>query len=64
MAQKKLTYGSAVNEMEEILVLLENNELDVDELSIKVKRVSELIKFCKQKLTDTEKEVDEILKEI
>lgn len=51
-------------EIEQIVALLEENKLDVDELSTKVKRVSELIAFCKAKLHHTEEEVENILKSI
>ncbi|HKJ42310.1 MAG TPA: exodeoxyribonuclease VII small subunit [Sunxiuqinia sp.] len=64
MAAKKLTYQEAVNEIDEILEKIENEELDVDELSTKVKRVSTLIKLCKDKLHKTEEEVENILKEM
>ena len=64
MATKKLTYQEAVNEIDEILNKIENDELDVDELSAKVKRVSTLIKLCKEKLHKTEAEVENILKEM
>ncbi|WP_430809832.1 MULTISPECIES: exodeoxyribonuclease VII small subunit [unclassified Carboxylicivirga] len=64
MTKKKLTYNEAVNEIEDILQQIENEELDVDDLSTKVKRVSVLIKSCKDKLTKTEEEVEKILKDI
>ncbi|WP_321287989.1 exodeoxyribonuclease VII small subunit [uncultured Sunxiuqinia sp.] len=64
MAAKKPTYQEAVNEIDEILEKIENEELDVDELSTKVKRVSTLIKLCKDKLHKTETEVENILKEM
>lgn len=64
MAVKKPTYQEAVNEVDEILEKIENEELDVDELSAKVKRVSALIKLCKDKLHKTEEEVENILKEM
>ena len=64
MAKKELSYNESVNEIEQILKKIENDELDVDELSEKVKRVSVLLKQCKEKLHKTEKEVDGILKEM
>ncbi len=64
MAKKKLSYKEAVEEIDEILEKIENEELDVDELSEKVKRVSSLIKFCKEKLHTTQTEVENILKEM
>jgi hypothetical protein len=41
-----------------------SEELDVDELSEKVKRVSELVRFCRNKLKNTEEEVEKVLKEM
>lgn len=64
MAIKKMTYQEAVNEIDSILEKIENEELDVDELSEQVKRVSMLIKICKEKLHKTETEVENILKEM
>jgi len=64
MTKKKISYNEAITEVEEILQKIENEELDVDDLSDKVKRVSALIKICKEKLYKTEEEVEKILKEI
>lgn len=64
MAKKKISYSEAIAEIEETIMQIENEELDVDDLSEKVKRVSELLVICKAKLNNTEKEVEKILKEI
>ena len=64
MAKKELTYGEALREMEDILKKIENEELDVDELSTTVKRVAHLMKVCREKLRKTEVEVEKILKEM
>lgn len=64
MEKKKLSYKEAVTEIENILDKLENEELDVDDLSAKVKRVSQLLKFCKDKLSGTEKEIRNIIEEM
>jgi len=64
MAVKKLSYAQAMAEIEEILDKIENDELDVDELAEKVKRVSTLLKTCKDKLTKTNAQVEQILKEM
>ncbi|TKG96105.1 exodeoxyribonuclease VII small subunit [Puteibacter caeruleilacunae] len=61
MAEKVISYKEAVVEVEEILAKIENEELDVDELSSKVKRVSQLLKICRDKLYKTEEEVQKIL---
>jgi exodeoxyribonuclease VII small subunit len=64
MNPKKMTYKEAVAEIEEILEKIEQEELDVDELSEKVKRVSFLIRYCKEKLHKTNAEVENILREM
>lgn len=64
MEENKLNYKEAMAEIESIVAKLEDNQLDVDELSGRVKRVSELIAFCKSKLHETEEEVEKILKSI
>lgn len=63
MPKKIITYAEAISEIEEIVEKIENNELDVDELTENVKRVSDLIKFCKAKLRSTEEEVEKILQD-
>ncbi len=64
MAIQKITYKEAVAEIEEILNKIENEEFDVDELADKVKRVSVLLKICKDKLMKTNEQVEQILKEM
>ncbi len=61
MVKKTITYQQAIEELEIILSKMENNELEIDHLSNQVKRASELISFCKEKLKKTEKDVGAIL---
>ncbi|MCM8820883.1 MAG: exodeoxyribonuclease VII small subunit [Candidatus Omnitrophica bacterium] len=61
MADNKLTYTKAISELEEIVKSIENEDVEVDNLIEKVKRASFLIKYCKEKLRDTEKEVKQVL---
>ncbi len=56
------SYSDAIRELEIIVSEIENASIGVDELSGKVKRAAELIAFCRNKLTTTEKEVNSILK--
>lgn len=60
---KKTTesYESALQELKTIVSDIENDSVSVDELTKKVKRASELIKFCKTILTKTEVEVNSAL---
>ncbi len=62
--KNELSYNEAIQEMEAILEKIENEEMDVDELSISVKRVSQLMKLCRGKLRKTEAEVKKILEEM
>jgi exodeoxyribonuclease VII small subunit len=61
MKKDKLTYTSAITELEEIVDEIESGEIDVDVLAVKVKRASELIAFCRDSLRDTQKEVNKVL---
>ena len=63
MAKKEITYAEASAEIEQILARLRNEELDVDSLATAVKRATELIALCKEKLHKTESEIDKILEE-
>ncbi len=62
--KKEIPYTQAIEELEEIVLSIENEDVNVDELSVKVKRAAELIKICKSKLHNTEEEVNNILKDI
>jgi exodeoxyribonuclease VII small subunit len=64
MAKKEIKYSDALQEIEEIIQLIENEELDLDDLSEKVKRVTSLIKLCKKKLHETENDIQKVLDEM
>jgi len=61
---KELKYDEAFTELQQIVADLEDGEISVDDLSLKIKRASELIQLCKKKLTTTEEDVTKILKEL
>ena len=62
MSKEELSYDKAFEELQQIVRDMEEGEIGVDELSVKVKRASELIKICKTKLSSTEEDVSKILK--
>jgi exodeoxyribonuclease VII small subunit len=64
MVRKKVSYSEALDEIKLILSRIENEELDVDELTENVQRVSSLLRSCREKLHQTEMEVEKILKEM
>ena len=61
MTKEKISYSEAVAEIESILQKIEGAKLDVDELAEKVKRVTDLLKTCRDKLYNTETQIGEIL---
>ncbi len=52
---KEIKYEEAVRQLEEIVGQMENDELDIDDLTEKLKAAQKLIKLCKDKLTKTRK---------
>lgn len=56
-------YEEALKELQTIVHHMENDELDIDQLSTQLKRARELIKLCKDKLTKTDEEIKKILAE-
>ncbi len=56
-------YKEAVEEIKAIVEEIENEAVDVDVLTDKVKRAAVLVKYCKDKLKKTDNEVKKVLKE-
>ena len=61
---KKLSFGEAVGEVEQILERLEQEEVDIDDLGREVKRAVELIQVCREKLARTDREVRELVADL
>ena len=61
--EKELKYEAAMAELQAIVTKMENDELDIDQLSEQLKRAQELIKLCRDKLTKTDEEIKKILSE-
>ncbi|MCK9218798.1 MAG: exodeoxyribonuclease VII small subunit [Bacteroidales bacterium] len=59
-----ISYTEAFKELQSLVNDIESGEISVDQLSEKVKRAAQLIKICKDLLTSTETDVNQILKEI
>jgi exodeoxyribonuclease VII small subunit len=58
------TYEAAYAELQQIAREIENETVSVDVLAAKVKRASELITFCQNKLRSTELEVGKIIEQM
>lgn len=61
--QKKPSYEEAMSRLEEIVQNMEDGNLDLDTLTLQLREAKSLIKICKDKLTKTNAEINEILKE-
>lgn len=64
MNDQALTYEKAYTELQELIAEIERGEISVDVLAEKVKRATELIRFCQEKLRSTEMDVQKILDEL
>jgi len=64
MSKNEITYAQAIEELEAIVKRMENEDIEVDELSETVKRAGILIRICREKLKVTEQEVNNLLTEI
>ena len=60
MKEETLKYEEALAQLETIVKKMEANEFDSDELAVQLKKAQRLIKFCKDKLTKTEAEIQKI----
>lgn len=58
---EKMSYGESVQELEAILSRLRGVDVDIDSLAVDVKRATELIAYCRQRLAGVEEEVGRIL---
>jgi exodeoxyribonuclease VII small subunit len=63
MAKKlgEFSYDAAMQELQTLVSQLQNDQIGVDALAEKVRRASDLIKLCREKLRQTEADVNESL---
>ena len=61
--KQEIKYEAAFAELQAIVRRMENDELDIDQMSEQLKRAQQLIKLCKDKLTKTDEEIKKILAE-
>lgn len=59
-----LTYGEALEELENLLDELEGADIDVDRLASQVARGAELVRFCRARLDVVSNDVDEVVAEL
>ncbi len=63
MSKKDIKYSKAIEELNKILSDLQQEKIDVDEVSSKVKRAIDLIRLCREKIQKTELEVRNVIRE-
>lgn len=62
--EEKLTYTSAMKELEEIVQKLQHPDCEIDQLCQLTERSVKLLAFCKDKLTKTDEELVKLLEQI
>ena len=60
----KMSYTQAVTELEDIVKKMQSPECSIDNLSQYTARSLQLLKVCKAKLTETDKELKKVLDEM
>ena len=58
-----MKYEEALRQLEDIVEKMENDELDIDQLSDQLKKAKKLVTLCKDKLTKTDAEIRKLLSE-
>ncbi|MDE6714854.1 MAG: exodeoxyribonuclease VII small subunit [Muribaculaceae bacterium] len=64
MDNENTSYSKAIEELENILRLMQNDQCSIDNLSQYTARALELLKICKAKLLATDEELKKILSEL
>jgi len=59
---EQLNYESAQAELQQIVQDLQNEAVGIDELTAKIARAAELIRFCRERLRTTEEEIGKLAK--
>lgn len=56
-----MKYEEAMKRLEKIVQDIEENKLDIDLVSERLKEAQELVKFCKERLYQTDQEIQKLL---
>lgn len=57
------TYESALEELQQITLNLQEGKIGIDELAVQLQRAAELIRFCREKLRSVEKDIEGLFEE-
>lgn len=61
MDDATIGYRAAIEELDQILASIESTDVDIDELSTKVRRAQQLIELCSQRITRAQDEVAKVI---
>jgi len=59
-----ISYAAALRELEEILLGLERDNVDVDHLAERVKRASELIRLCRERISTAQLQIEQVVTDL
>jgi exodeoxyribonuclease VII small subunit len=62
--EREIKYSEAVERLDEILKAIENDDIDVDDLSLQVKEAVDLLRVCKAKIDKAELEVKKVVEDL
>ena len=60
LMSKEMKYEEAFAQLQSIVRKMESDEYSIEEIAVQLKTAQQLIKFCKDKLTKTEQEIQKI----
>lgn len=61
MAKKALSYDEAIAQIEVIMERFRTGDMSVDELAAQVKKATELIGYCKERLYKAEEDLKSVM---
>lgn len=61
---EELSYGAALEELNQILEAIEEDQFDLDELGEKVGRAAALIQLCRRKIDATELQIQAVIHDL
>jgi len=57
-----MKYEEAITQLESIVRKMESQEFDIDQMAQQLSKAQQLIKLCRDKLTKTDQEINQLLR--
>lgn len=58
-----MKYEEAIEKLEQLACQLEQNQLPIDQIALRLREAQQLVAFCKQELLSVDEEIKKILSE-